>query len=116
MDDPYAADSDHEYVALEADGVDAGDVIDDEVISAPALVEPAPEDAFESAQGTADRERELREMLQDSINRDPEALAADQARRRSRDPQGDLSEEGRRLFENTTEITADDLDMEDLTD
>jgi hypothetical protein len=115
-EDPYEADSEHEYAALEADEVEAGDRIDDGVIMAPQLVEDAPEQGYPDLSETLEEEQELREMLRESVNRDPEALAADQSRRRSADPLGDLTPQARELFERTTEIRADDLDMEDLAD
>lgn len=115
-EDPYAADSDTEYEALEADRINEGESLDDEAMTARDVTEAAPERAYPDAEETAAQSDELRAMLQGSVNRDPESQAADQSRRRSDDPKGDLSPEARRLFDRTTEIRADDLDMEDLTD
>lgn len=112
--DPYKADSDKEYAALEADQVEAGDTVDPDVVVAPGLVEGAPEQAYPAAEETARRERELQSMLEESINRDPEALAADQARRHSDDPLGDLTPEARRALDRTPEFRTDDFDDEDL--
>jgi len=94
-----------EAQAAEFSGIDA---------SAEGRPQEAPEQAYPTAEETRERQEELDEMLDESVNRDPETLAADQARMRSDDPLGDLTPEARRLFQRTTELTADDFDMEDL--
>lgn len=120
--EPYRHDEDEQYEALEADAGEDNDVRDE--ADEYSGVDPEAmyaedeefEDAYPSAAQTRARTEELDRMLDESVNRDPEALAADQARRHSKSPEGDLSPEGRKLFDRTTEFRQDDFDTEDIKD
>jgi hypothetical protein len=124
--DPYARDSDKEYAPLEADrvgGTKRGRRGDDEGVEmAPDATllagdnEDDPEEAYESPEETARRERTLDAMLDDAVNRDPEALAADEALIHSGEPAGDLTPKARRAFYRTVDLSPDDLDDEDLAE
>jgi len=117
VEDPYEADSDKEYEPLEADRLEEEEagISPDTAIRA-AETETGAGQAFPSPDETAARSRELREMLRESVNRDPEVLAADQSRLHSDDLLSGINAAGRRLLERTTEFEADDFDDEDLMD
>src|SRR4051812_8288178 len=113
QNDPYERDSDREYAALEADRAAERTVqqeakrFDDVDMTIIGSGDDQPEDMYPMTAEIARREEELMEMLDESVNRDPEALAADQARRHSDDPEGDLSPAAREFFDRTTEFRAD---------
>jgi hypothetical protein len=119
-EDPYEADSDHEYESLETDATDEDDVRaqaeefedvdqtrvfqgdDDVELAAPPPVE--------------DRERiqDLEDRLDDVSFRDPEAIAADDARRHAIHPDA-LQAPLDRMMDRTP-FDTDDLEMEALLD
>lgn len=122
--DPYDADSDKEYAPLEADRIPAPpaggesprDIID-EAVDANLFSEDNsddPEDAYPSRNATGQQETQLREMLRESINRDPETLAAELARRRSADPESMLTREARTALDRAPEMPDDTFDTEDV--
>lgn len=121
-EDPDEADSDHEYEPLEVDRADesriraeagAFDDVD------PLDVEEGgdgPEQMFPSRDETRVQEDELQGMLEESVNRDPEALAMDMARRHDPDARKDFTPEAWQRLDRSTELRPDDLDTEDLSD
>lgn len=114
--------ADAQSTGLEADVADertirqqaeAFDDIDMNVVNAG---DDGVERAYPSAAQTRERQEELTDMLDESVNRDPEALASDEARIHSPHPEGGLTPSAMRFFDKTTELTPDDFDGEDLID
>lgn len=127
--DPYEADSDHEYSALEADAADEARLAEDadrfEAIDTMAVQpgEDAPEQAAPRPIETAVQLRQLQTRVEESVDRDPEAVAANQARVRALEsgvdddyapldePQPPLED-----FMDRTPLTTDGIDTEELLD
>jgi hypothetical protein len=119
--DPYERDSDHDYEALEADrarektvrrdadrfsSIDqhALDRGDEEVeVAAPTPAE------------TDDRLDEIDHVLENSVDRDPESIAAAAARRHALE-QDELQEPLERMMDRTTELGPDELDTEAIVE
>lgn len=118
--DPYARDSDHEYSALEADRGDDAKIDAQAVEFASADANLMNGDASDagsmvpSLEETRERLDDLDDALDESVDTDPEVLAARDARRNATMP-----DEVRTLLDemmDKTPLTADELDTEALED
>lgn len=128
-DDPYERDSDHEYSSLEADAADddAGAVQQAQrfdAIDATEFPDTADEDVESMAPGRTETRQRLdaiNQRLDDSVDRDPESISMNEARRtRARtpdelDPQDELQQPLDRMMDRTP-MTTDDLDTEAVMD
>jgi hypothetical protein len=127
--DPYERDSDHEYAALEADrarertvrrDAERFDTLDMEhTLAGDDDVELAAPSASETRRGL----EALGRALDGSVDRDPEALAIEHARRAALDrdldegsgPEDELQARLDRMMDRTP-LSADDLDTEAIMD
>jgi hypothetical protein len=119
-EDPYAADSDHEYEPLETDAADDDDVraqADEfEDVDQTRVFQGDDDVELAAPPPAADRERieDLEDRLSEVTFRDPEAIASDDARRHAVEP--DAIEKPLERMMDRTPFTADELEMEALLD
>lgn len=118
--DPYDVDSDHEYEALEADAAEDDDVRAqaDEFADIDMTRVLAGDDDVELAAPPSAEDRArlagLEGRLDEVTFRDPESIAADDARRHAVHP--DALEAPLERMMDRTPLTADELEMEELLD
>jgi hypothetical protein len=118
--DPYAADSDDEYQALETDAADNDDVRQQAEefadVDQTRLFQGDDDVELAAPPPVQDRERiqDLEDRLDEVSFRDPEAIASDDARRWAIHP--DALEKPLERMMDRTPLEADDLEMEALLD